>query len=156
MNRHALTRRLRLILIGTALCGLLFYLWMLPYFIQQRYPDDPASMWLCLALLWLSALPCYAVLIDGWRIARRIGNDRSFTEENARSLRRISTLAACDAGYIALINPILLICGAWDVMFLMLSVIVIFIGIAVSVAAAALSHLVLRAAELQEQSDLTI
>ena len=57
----------------TALCGLLFYLWMLPYFIQLRYPDNPASMWLCLALLWLSALPCYAVLIDGWRIARRIG-----------------------------------------------------------------------------------
>ena len=156
MNRHALTRRLRLILIGTALCGLLFYSILLPYFIQQRYPDQPSAAWLCLALLWLSALPCYAVLLHGWRIVRNIGNDRSFTAENASLLRRISTLAAWDAGYIVLVNPILLLFGAWDAMFLLMSVIVMFIGIAVSVAAAALSHLVLRAAELQEQSDLTI
>lgn len=156
MNRIALTRRLRLILIGTALCGLLFYSTLLPYFVQQRYPAEPASAWLCLVLLWLSALPCYAVLFYGWRIVRNIDNDRSFTEVNASFLQRISTLAAVDTGYIALINPILILFGAWDSLFLLISIIIVFAGIAVSVTAAALSHLVLRAAELQEQSDLTI
>ena len=39
---------------------------------------------------------------------------------------------------------------------LLISLMVIFLGISVSIAAAALSHLVLKAAVLQEQSDLTI
>ena len=38
----------------------------------------------------------------------------------------------------------------------LLAMVVVFAGIAVTVAAASLSHLVSRAADLQEQSDLTI
>jgi hypothetical protein len=37
-----------------------------------------------------------------------------------------------------------------------LSAVIIFVGIAVSTVAAALSHLILRAAELQELDDLTV
>ena len=39
---------------------------------------------------------------------------------------------------------------------LLLSLLIVFAGIAVTVASAALSHLVYKAASLQEQSDLTI
>ena len=38
----------------------------------------------------------------------------------------------------------------------LMCLIVVFVGVAISVAAAALSHLVMKAAMLQEQSDLTI
>ena len=37
-----------------------------------------------------------------------------------------------------------------------MSLIVVFVGVAISVAAAALSHLVMKAALLQEQQELTI
>lgn len=156
MNRLTLARRLRVILIGTALCGLLFYLLLLPYVLRQGFPDDARARWIYLCFLWLSAIPCYAVLILGWRIVRNIGLDRSFCEENALFFRRISTLAVLDAAYIFAGNPVLILLGMGDAMFLLLSVIIVFVGVAVAVAAAALSHLVLRAAELQGQYDLTI
>jgi hypothetical protein len=156
MNRSALTRRLHLILLGTALCGLLFYTVLLPYFIWQCFPHDRFASWICLILLWLSAVPCYRVLFLGRRIVRNIACDRSFTEENAHLLRKISSLAAADALYIFLANPLLILLNIYETVFLPISIITVFVGIAISVAAAALSHLVLKAAELQEQSDLTI
>ena len=87
---------------------------------------------------------------------RNIAADRSFCEENARRLRTVSTLAAVDAAYIPLCDLILFLIGGAEGIMLLLSVIIVFVGIAVSTAAAALSHLVLRAAELQELSDLTV
>lgn len=156
MNRATLARRLRFILIGTALCGLLFYLVLLPYFLRQCFPDSLPARQIYFIFLLISALPCYAVLVCGWQITRNIALDRSFCAENAVHLRRVSTLAALDAGYICLGTPALTLSGLGDTVFLLLALIIVFVGIAVSVAAAALSHLVLRAAELQDQSDLTI
>jgi len=156
MNRLTLANRLKAIIIGAAICGLILYAFLLPYLGRQLFPDTPLAFWGYLCFLWISGIPCYAVLIFAWRIAHNIGLDRSFTEENAVLLRRISTLAAVDAGYIFIGNPILILLGVGHELFVLLSVIIVFAGIAVSVAAAALSHLVLRAAELQEQSDLTI
>lgn len=156
MNKQALSRRLRAILVGIALCGLIFYAFLLPYFASQLLGGTAFAFWAYMCFLWTSGIPCYAVLVYAWRIVSNIGHDRSFTEENALFLRRISTLAALDAAYILAGNPILILLGVGHAMFMVLSVIIIFAGVAVAVAAAALSHLVLRAAELQEQSDLTI
>lgn len=156
MNRLNFANRLKVILIGAAVCGLILYAFLLPYLGGQIFPNDALAFWGYLCFLWISGIPCYAVLVLAWRIVRNIGQDRSFTEENAVLLRRISTLAAVDAGYIFVGNPVLILLGVGHVTFVLLSVIIVFAGIAVSVAAAALSHLVLRAAELQEQSDLTI
>ena len=156
MNRHALARRLRLILIGIALCGLLFYALLLPCFLRRSFPDDSVAFWAHLILLWISGIPCYIVLWYGLRVVRNIDADRSFCAENAAHLRAVSTLASLDAVYIFLCDILLLLLGVSEGMMLLLSVIIIFVGAAVSVSAAALSHLVLRAAELQEQSDLTI
>lgn len=156
MNRLALARRLRLILIGIALCGLLFYLILLPRLLAHILPPDRGIRTAHLILLWISAIPCYLVLGHGWRIVSNIAADRSFCRENARRLRAVSTLAAIDAAYIPLCDLILFLLGGTEGTMLILSVIIVFIGIAVSTAAAALSHLVLRAAELQELSDLTV
>ena len=154
MNRHTLARRLRAILIGIALCGLLFYLILLPWILHRTLPQQSPAQWAYLIPLWISAVPCYAVLVHGWRIVRNIAIDRSFCRENAAYLRVISSLAMIDTAWIFLCDLLWLLLGFAEVMMLLLSWIIIFVGIAAAVSAAALSHLVLRAAELQEQSDL--
>ena len=156
MNRHALARRLRLILIGIALCGLLFYSLLLPCFLHRGFADSPMAFWAHLLLLWISGIPCYIVLWFGLRVVRNIAADRSFCKENAAHLGAISTLASIDTVYIFLCDILLLVLGVGEGLMLLLSVVIMFVGVAVSVTAAALSHLILRAAELQEQSDLTI
>lgn len=82
--------------------------------------------------------------------------DRSFSNENAKYLKWISWLAAGDGIFFFIGNVVLLFINMSHPGVALFSLIVVFAGVAVAVAAAALSHLVKKAAALQEQSDLTI
>ena len=76
--------------------------------------------------------------------------------DNARLLKWISWLAAGDSVYFFVGNFVLLLLNMSHPGIVLYSLPVVFVGIAVTVTTAALSHLVRRAAELQKQSDLTI
>ena len=92
----------------------------------------------------------------GWMIAGNIGRDRSFCMDNAKYLKWISWLAAGDAIYFFAGNVVMLFANMNHPGVIIISLFVIFAGVAIAVAAAALSHLVKKAAVLQEESDLTI
>jgi hypothetical protein len=91
-----------------------------------------------------------------WKIATDIGIDKSFSQKNAERLRAISVLAATDAGVFFFGNVVLWLLNLSHPGIVILSMFIVFAGVCVSVAAAALSHLVQKAAALQEDSDLTI
>ena len=65
-------------------------------------------------------------------------------------------LAAGDSIFFFVMNIIYMFLGMNHPGIVLASLIVTFIGVAVTVAAAALSHLVIKASKLQEDSDLTI
>ena len=96
------------------------------------------------------------VLFIAYRIADNIGKDLSFTNENAKLLKWISTLAMIDSTYLMIGNIVLIIIDAMNVMSFIILFMFVFLGVAISIVAAALSHLVTKAALLQSQSDLTI
>ena len=159
MEQKTLSRWLKVILVGVGLCGLVVYGAVLPLYGQSlvgQNPDMANRYWPWLIFLWATGVPCYATLVIGWRIAVNIGKDRSFSEDNARHLKRIALLAAGDAVFFFIGNIVLLFANMSHPGVVLGSLLVVFAGVAVSVAAAALSHLVLKAALLQEQSDLTI
>ena len=159
MEQKTLSRWLKLVLVGVGLCGLVVYGAILPLYgqsILSLNPDMGNRYWPWLIFLWASGVPCYAALVIGWRIAENIGRDHSFSEDNARYLKRIALLAAGDAVFFFVGNIVLLFANMSHPGVVLGSLLVVFAGVAVSIAAAALSHLVLKAALLQEQSDLTI
>ena len=159
MEQKTLARWLKVVLVGVGLCGLVVYGAILPLYgmsILGTNPDMANRYWPWLIFLWATGVPCYAALVIGWRIAVNIGKDRSFSEDNARHLKRIALLAAGDAVFFFIGNIVLLFANMSHPGVVLGSLLVVFAGVAVSVAAAALSHLVLKAALLQEQSDLTI
>ena len=82
-----------------------------------------------------------------------IGKDRSFSIENARLLKWISGLAAGDAAFFFLGNLLYLLLGWSHPGVMLLSLVAVFVGVAISVAAAALSHLVMKAALQQEERE---
>ena len=90
------------------------------------------------------------------RIAGEIGMNNSFSLINARMLKYVAVLAAGDVGFLILGNGVFAILGMNLPLLVLISAFVCFVGLAISVAAACLSHLVLKAAKLQEDSDLTI
>ena len=159
MEQKTLSKWLKLILLGMGICGLAVYLAVVPSFgdsLRSQYPEFAGRYWPWLIFIWVSGIPCYAVLVLGWRIAANIGRDASFSLENARFLRSIAVLAALDAAYVFLGNLAMLFLDMSHPGVVLLSLLVVFAGAAVAVAAGVLSHLVRKAALLQEENDLTI
>ena len=159
MKQKSLSLWLKAIIIGMALCGLVIFLAVLPSFgssLVYQYPEFSNRYWPWLTFLWIAGLPCFAVLFFAWRIAESIGNDRSFSKSNATLLKWIAWMAAGDALCFFMGNVLLLLLNMSHPGVALLSLIVVFAGVCIAVAAAALSHLVLKATDLQEQSDWTI
>ena len=190
MKQDALAKWLKFIIVGVGFCGLLTYTVIMPRFAaylvrQNSMLEKNVLPWLI--LIWISAIPCYAVLVLGWKIADNIRRDRSFSYENAEYLKWVSYLSMADAVFVFLANIIFLLLDMsaeylkWvsylsmadavfvflaNIIFLLLDMsaaavmlvicIIVFIGISISICAAALSHLVAKAAEIQEENDLTV
>ena len=159
MKQSTLSKWLKFIIIGVGVCGILVYALFVPEFGRSTVEANPEFIgWFVPWLVFLSvtALPCYAALVLAWKIAVNIGRDRSFSTENARYLKWISFLAAGDALYFFIGNVVMLALNMNHPGVALASLLIVFAGLAVTVASAALSHLVGKAAALQEQSDLTI
>lgn len=159
MKQTSLAVWLKLIIIGTGICGVAVYFLILPSLGQSIAGQNPEFLhcyypWLI--FLWITGIPCYAALFLAWKIASNIGADRSFSHENASLLKWIAFLAAGDSLFFFIVNIVYLFLNMNHPGILLSSLIVVFAGTAVSAASAALSHLVKKAASLQEQSDLTI
>lgn len=157
MDQKKLSIWLKAIAVGCALCGLALFGFILPRFlayVAEEVPDLPHRAWL--AFMWCLALPCYAVLVCIWLMANEIGRDNSFSLENARLLKYIALLAGVDAAVLLVGNLIFLVTRHSIPTLALASAFACFIGLAISVGAACLSHLVHKAAALQEDSDLTI
>lgn len=159
MEQKSLSKWLKLILIGVGIGGLVVYALVIPMYgfnLRSVYPEFSSRFWPWLIFLWVSGIPCFMVLYYGWKISTNIGNDHSFTMENANLLKSISVLAASDAGFFFIGNIILLLLNMSHPGIVIASFIVVFVGVAVAVTSAVLSHLVKKATVLQEESDLTI
>ena len=159
VNQQKLSAWLKGIVIGIGLCGLIVYFAVLPNLgdsLHASFPEFASWHWPWMIFLWATSVPCFAALIMGWKIAANIGNDRSFSAENARLLQIIARLAAGDTVFFFLGNVVLFFLGMNHPGIFLASLLICFAGVAVTVAAVCLSHLVQNAAVLQEQSDLTI
>ncbi len=164
MEQKRIEKWLKIMLVGAALCGVLVYGVAIPeagrsvLLLEAMLEQDAFSSyyWPWLLFLWATALPCCAAWVCAWKIAGNIGADKSFSRVNAKLLRHIATLAAGDAVFFLVGNVVLLCVNRNHPSVVLVSLLVVFLGAAVAVAAAALSHLVIRAAELQDQSDWTI
>lgn len=160
MNQKNLAIWLKSIIIGTGIFGIIVFALLIPFYgasFASSAPELAYCYWPWLIFLWLCAVPCFASLFFGWKIAENIGRDNSFSFDNAKQLKTISKLAAFDCAFFFL--------GNWALLFMnmnhpgiviIFAPLVIFVGIAVSVVCAALSHLVYKSAVLQRENDLTI
>ena len=157
MDQKKLAIWLKAIVVGCALCGLALFGFILPRFlayVAEEVPDLPHRAWQI--FMWVLAIPCYAVLVFIWKMSDEIARDNSFSEANANHLRAIALLAGLDSALLLIGNLIFLITKHSVPTLALASAFVCFVGLAISVGAACLSHLVHKAAVMQEDADLTI
>lgn len=159
MSQKGLANSLKAVIIGIGICGLVIYFYFLPVWGKvivnsaEGY-EDCYLPWMI--FLWITAIPCYLVLFCGWKIASEIGRDNSFSDINAKLLKYIAGLAAFNSVFLFVGSIVLYILNLSHVTVVLLSIVIVFAGITVTVAAAALSHLVYKAAALKKESELTI
>lgn len=159
MSQKGLANSLKAVIIGVAVCGLVIYFYFLPVWgraIIRAVPAYERCYLPWMVFFWITAVPCYLVLLCGWKISSEIGADRSFTDYNARLLKYISALAAFDSVLLFVGSGIFYALGMSHGGLMLFCIMVVFAGVTVTVAAAALSHLVYRAAVLEAESELTI
>ena len=159
MKQDTLSKWLKWMMIGVGICGILIYAVIIPMMAKtavDQFPEFSHCKWPWLILIWITAAPCCIALFLAWRIAGNIGADRSFSIANAKLLKWISVLAAADSAIFFAGNLIYWLLNMNHPGIMLFSLLIEFFGIAFSVVAAALSHLVRKAADLQDQSDLTI
>lgn len=159
MSQKSLSNWLKVIIAGTAVCGAIIYLYFIPVWgrdLAEANPEFAYCYFPWVIVILISAIPCYWGLYFGWRIAAEIGRDNSFSAENAAYLKNISILAAIDSIYFFGANLVFMIIGMNHPGIFLLSLFVVFAGIAVTVAAAGLSHLVQNAADIRKENELTI
>lgn len=146
------------VIIGWIACALLAWP-VAPKLAEDAATDIPELAylaWPCLAVLWLGLIVVAVALFYGWRIFTEIGRDNSFCAANARRLRSISRLALIDTMLCLAAIVALLLLNALHPGVFLLMLLVAVIGAGITVAAAALSHLTMKAARLQDENDLTI
>ena len=159
MEQKYLAKWLKIIIVGVAICGLIFYGAIIPTLGNDaidQYPEFSGWFRPWLIFLWTTGVPCFIVLVFGWRVASNIGKDCSFSDDNAKLLKWISWLASGDSAFFFAGNIVMLFLNMNHPGVILASIMIDFAGVAVAVASAVLSHLVQKAAVLQEQSDLTI
>ena len=153
MSHKKLERWLKAILIVLAVCGLIFFGYIIPVMKREYFTDMAGTDVLWITLYILAAIPCYLVLWQGWGIANRIGDNNSFCRENTAALKNISALAMADTVYFFCIKVAMLICGLTRTDIIFMAMVIIFIGVAISGAAAILSHLVEKATAIKEENE---
>lgn len=159
MSQKGLANSLKAVIIGIGICGLIIYFYFLPMWGKAILHNAPQYEYCYLPwmiFLWVTAIPCYLVLICGFRIAVEIGKDNSFSVINAKLLKYISGLAAFDSVLLFVGSGVFYVLDMSHGGLMLLSILVVFGGVTVTVAAAALSHLVYKAAALKEETELTI
>ena len=156
MGRIGLVRTLKGVIVFMGLMAAFAYIELFPQRITQM-GLDPDVAWLVtpgIIAISVSAIPIAIALAFFWMICTEIGRDNSFCRKNAKLLSGIGFCALIDTGYCAVGTvTIELMVGSpiW-----LLGIGVCTAGLAIALAAFLLSHLVLKAADLKSENDLTI
>ena len=157
MKRVALVRTLKGVVIFLAVLAAIFYGFVFPQLIRDMGAVE--YTWLvgpATVAVSLSAVPIAAALVLFWRICTEIGRDNSFCHKNAGRLSGIGFCALADTAYCVVGTVTVFAITGGNPGVLLLAMTAIFGGLAIALAAFLLSHLVLKAAELKDEHDLTI
>lgn len=157
MKRLGLVRTLKGAILFLAAMAAVCYIEIFPDSIRQMGAENVNVSGLVtpgIIAVSISAIPIAIALVLFWQICTEIGRDNSFCHKNAGRLTGIGFCALIDTGYCAVGTVTLEILVGSPVWVLGLGVCTV--GMAIALAAFLLSHLVLKAADMKAENDLTI
>lgn len=159
MKQTELAKWLKLVIAFAAFIGVLLCSLIVPALGKEAVLMNPQleyMFWPCLVFIWITAIPFYIALYKSWLICEEISKDNSFCIENAKRLSLISKLALLECILYLIAMVILFILNLLHPSIILSVLFIIFVGIFIAIASAALSHLTENACQLKKENDLTI
>ncbi len=160
MRHQTLSKWLRLIIAGAAVCGLIIHALIVPAIGQKialsAHGEFRKYYWPWLIFIWVTGAPCYAVLVLIWKVAQNIGLGQAFSPCNAKLLKWVCIVCSVDSLVFLAGNAVFLLLGMSRPAMALFSLLIIFAGFSIAVASAVLSHSIKKALDLHRQSDLNI
>ena len=158
MTQKKLADLLKVICIGLAILGAVVYFLVLPTVGKDLVEESGMvnAFWPWLLFLWGTGVPCYMALFEFWHVCSEIKADNSFCEENAIRMMNIALLILGDVAYFFAGNVLFLLLNMNHPGIFLISLAIDVFGVGIGGAAAALSHLVYKAAVIQAENDLTV
>jgi hypothetical protein len=136
--------------------GLIFFGGLTFFALELKELDPESLFWTFIFSSWYTAVLCYGILIEFWKVCTQIGRDNSFSVENARSFHRMGLCGALGiAGFVVRL-VYLLAEEALTFPVGVFTVAEILIALVFVVLCEALSRLVTNAYEMKQENDLTI
>ena len=157
MKRLGLVRTLKGTILFLAVMAAVCYIGIFPGTIRELGAQNVGPAWLVtpgIVAVSISAAPIAIALVLFWQICTEIGRDNSFCHKNASRLTGIGFCALIDTGYCAVGTVTLEIMVGSPIW--VTGMMVCTVGLAIALAAFLLSHLVLKAADMKAENDLTI
>ena len=159
MEQKTLSKWLKAITIITAIVAALVFYGLVPLYGTRLAAGVPGTEqlfmpWLIFELIF--SVPCFAVLVFCWKIAKNIGEDRSFTADTAKYLKKIATLVGGDTIFFLVGNLVLFFMNCNILIIMLASMVCVIAGFVITVIFSALSHLVLKASAIKKENDLTV
>lgn len=164
MKQHNVARWLQAACIGAAVLGIAVFAVEAPILARtsaRAFPQFEGLLWPALLWLWGIGILCYMSLWRFWGVCRRIGEDRSFSPQNAAAMGLIARYLWLAAGMTLALTLLLYGLKLWTGaslaqgnLWLLTLLTCFFAGVALL--SQALSLLLARAAVLQQDHDLTV
>lgn len=159
MTQKKLSKYLCFIVYFLAFAGMFALLFLAPKVgvsLAGKYHRFSHLYYPSLIFIWICAVPYYLSLYAAHLIAKDIGRDKSFSEDNSHRLKRIGIYCIAESILIFVILIALVSMHVLNPILILILILLSLTVIALAVVCFALSHLVLKAAKLQEENDLTI
>lgn len=159
MDISKISKILKAFILGTGTLGLAFFIFAMPLIGQslvRAAPDYAHCYNPWLIFVWIVGIPCYIVLIFAWKISANIGVDNAFSLDNAKLFGYIYVVTITDVCIFLAINTVFIFMNMSHPGVFIISLGISFVGVAFAFCAKVLSAMCENAAQLKEETELTI
>ena len=146
----------RAAVIIVAICGIAVCFYLLPslgMLIRDNNPGYANFYFPWLIFLWVTIMPCFAVLVFIWKVSTAIKLETVFTLKTASYFTACTIILFCDVVFFFAGNIVFLLLGLNHVWIMFLSLIAGIFGTTLTVLMAFFSRYLTKAATLQEEVD---
>lgn len=156
MKQKKISNWLKGLVVLLGVLGILFFGGLTGLACYLKDEGTTGMLWGFIFFSWYTAILCYGVLFQFWKVCNQIGADNSFSLENAVAFHKMGLLGAASAvGYLLRLLYHIII-GQTNAVVIVYSIVLMLLSSVFIILCESLSQLIRNAYEVKMENELTI